>query len=201
VSESLRKSDVAVRLPETNGDADADHDDAKPMAVGPRRLEAVAPPPTLGTVTTLPTEFRDQTLPTDFRDQELAARDVYFSVLELRLRELVEIEKMRALEIRSLESEGEKQAAKIYALEVALFHSERRANELDRRWNSLAQVYDAAAAALVSAGGQLETIHQQASYKILMSCSRVIRRVPILNGLIHRLIAPFRGRSRAAQAS
>jgi hypothetical protein len=189
VSETLRKSDVAVRLPETNGDADADHD-SEPVPVRSRHLEAVAP--INGTVTTLPT---------DFRDQELAARDVYFAVLELRLRELVEIEKMRALEIRNLESEGEKQAAKIYALEVALFHSERRANELDRRWNSLAQVYDAAAAALVSAGGQLESIHQQASYRALMTCSRMIRRVPILNDLVHRLIAPFRGRSRAAQVS
>jgi hypothetical protein len=183
VSESLRKSDVAVRLPETNGDTDADQD-AEPVAAGSRRLGAVAP--TLGTVTTLPTAA--------FRERELAARDVYFAELQLRLRELVEIEKMRDLEIRSLESEGEMQAAKIYALEVALFHSERRANELDRRWNSLAQVYDAAAAALVTAGGQLEAIHQQASYKMLLACGRTVRRVPMLNRLLHALIALVRSR-------
>jgi len=182
VSETLRNSDVAVRLPESNGDADADQN-SEPVTVGPRRLEAVSP--TLGTVTTLPSVA--------LRERELAARDVYFAELELRLRELVEIEKMRDLEIRSLESEGEKQAAKIYALEVALFHSERRANELDRRWNSLAQVYDAVAAALVTAGGQLEAVHQQASYKILISCSRTVRRVPILNRFLHRTIALVRG--------
>ena len=85
-------------------------------------------------------------------------------------------------------------AAKIYALEVALFHSERRANELDRRWNSLAQVYDTAAAALVTAGGQLEAIHQQTSYKMLLTCSRTVRRVPILNRLLHRIIAVVRSR-------
>jgi hypothetical protein len=147
----------------------------------------------LGTVTTLPTAAN--------RERELAARDVYFAELELRLRELVEIEKMRDLEIRSLESEGEKQAAKIYALEVALFHSDRRANELDRRWNSLAQVYDAAAAALVTAGGQLEAIHQQTSYKMLMACSRTVRRVPLLNRLLHRVIAMVRGLSRSRKTS
>jgi hypothetical protein len=183
VSETLRKSDVAVRLPETNGDADADHD-SEPVTVGARRVEGAAP--TLGTVTTLPIA--------GYRERELAARDIYFAELELRLRELIEIEKMRDLEIRSLESEGEKQAAKIYALEVALFHSERRANELDRRWNSLAQVYDTAAAALVTAGGQLEAIHQQTSYKMLLTCSRTVRRVPILNRLLHRVIAVVRSR-------
>jgi hypothetical protein len=190
VSESLRKSDVAVRLPETNGDADADHD-AEEVTVGSRRLGAVAP--TLGTVTTLPTAA--------FRERELAARDVYFAELQLRLRELVEIEKMRDLEIRSLESEGEMQAAKIYALEVALFHSERRASELDRRWNSLAQVYDVAAAALVSAGGQLEAIHQQTSYKMLLACSRTVRRVPILNRILHTLVALARRHLRPQRAA
>jgi hypothetical protein len=189
VSETLRKSDVAVRLPETNGDADADHD-AEPVTVGSRRLEAVAS--TLGTVTTLPTAA--------YRERELAARDVYFAELELRLRELIEIEKMRDLEIRSLESEGEKQAAKIYALEVALFHSERRASELDRRWNSLAQVYDTAASALVVAGGQLEAIHHQTSYKMLMKCSRAVRRVPMLNRFLHRLIAVIRSHRRLQAA-
>lgn len=190
MSETLRKSDVAVRLPETNGDADADHD-SEPVAVGSRRLEAVAS--TLGTVTTLPTAA--------FRERELEARDVYFAELQLRLRELVEIEKMRDLEIRSLESEGEKQAAKIYALEVALFHAERRANELDRRWNALAQVYDAAAVSLVSAGGQLEAIHQQTSYKMLLACARTVRRVPVLNRVLHGLIAVVRSRRWSQGAS
>jgi hypothetical protein len=142
----------------------------------------------LGTVTTLPTAAH--------REREVAARDMYFAELELRLRELIEIEKMRDLEIRSLESEGEKQAAKIYALEVALFHSERRANELDRRWNSLAQVYDTAAAALVTAGGQLEAIHQQTSYKMLLACGRSVRRVPLLNRALHGLIAVVRRHKR-----
>ena len=190
MSETVRKSDVAVRLPETNGDADSDHD-SEPVTVGSRRLEAVAS--TLGTVTTLPTAA--------FRERELAARDVYFAELQLRLRELVEIEKMRDLEIRSLESEGEMQAAKIYALEVALFHSDRRANELDRRWNSLAQVYDAAAAALVTAGGQLEAIHQQTSYKMLLTCGRTVRRVPLLNRMLHGLIALARRHMRPRGAA
>lgn len=184
MSETLRKSDVAVRLSEANGDAAVD-DDSEPVTVAPRRLEAVEP--RLGTVTALPTSA--------VRDQELAARDIYFTELELRLRELIEVEKMRDLEIRCLESEGEKQAARIHALEIALFHSERRANELDRRWNALAEVYAAAATSLVSAGGQLESIHQQASYRILIVFSRTIRRVPVLNTMVHRLIAPFRGRS------
>jgi hypothetical protein len=126
------------------------------------------------------------------RDHEVAARDVYFAELELRLRELIEVEKMRDLEIRCLESEGEKQAARIHALEIALFHSERRANELERRWNALAQVYEAAAASLVVAGGTLEAIHQQTSYRAVMAANRLLRRVPVVRDLLQRLAARLR---------
>lgn len=119
-------------------------------------------------------------------DDEGFARDAYIAALELRIRELVEIEKMRDLEIRNLEAEAGQQADRIHSLEVALFHAERRGADLDRRWNDLAAVYEQAAAALVIAGGTLEQIHQQAGYRAILRLNRMIRTVPLLNRAVHR---------------
>ncbi len=90
---------------------------------------------------------------------------------------------MRDLEIRNLEIEGGQQADRIYSLEIALFHAERRGADLDRRWNELALVYEQAAAALVIAGGKLEQIHHQAGYRAILKLNRVVRRLRVLNWL------------------
>lgn len=136
-------------------------------------------------------------------DEESFARDAYIAALELRIRELVEIERMRDLEIRNLEAEAGQQADRIHSLEVALFHAERRAADLDRRWNDLALVYEKAAAALVVAGGKLEQIHHQTGYRAILALNRLARRASILKRIVGRSRsippAPVRGDTQATQ--
>jgi hypothetical protein len=182
VSEALRKSDIDVELSKVLDAASGNG--ASETTTSSRRLGVVQRP--MGIVTALPTTAEPI--------QETAPRDAYIGALELRLRELVEIETMRDIEIRNLESEAEQQAARIHTLEVALFHAERRANDLDRRWNALAEVYDAAAAALVVAGGKLEAIHHQTSYRVVLAISGALRRYPALYARLQRSLH----RSRAA---
>jgi len=184
VSEALHKSDIDVELSKVL-DA-ASKNGAAEVSTPSRRLGVVQRP--FGTVTALPTTAEPV--------QEALPRDAYISALELRLRELVEIETMRDIEIRNLESEAEQQAARIHTLEVALFHAERRANDLDRRWNALAEVYDAAAAALVVAGGKLEAIHHQTSYRLVLAVSRSIRHYPALYARLQRRL--HRNQTKAA---
>ena len=114
------------------------------------------------------------------------AQAEYVASLELRLAELVEIEKMRDLEIHHLEAELGQHADRAFELETALFHSERRAKDLERRWNDLAEVYETAASALVVAGGQLEAIQHQAGYRLVIRVSGLIRRYPSLYQSLHR---------------
>ena len=114
-------------------------------------------------------------------------RSDYLAGLELRLRELVEIERMRDLEIHRLEAEVELQSSHITELETALFHAERRGDDLDRRWNELAQVYEESAAALVEAGAQLEQIHEQASYKFVLAAGRALRKMPVVYTWLRRV--------------
>ena len=114
------------------------------------------------------------------------AQAEYVASLELRLAELVEIEKMRDLEIHHLEAELGQHADRAFELETALFHSERRAKDLERRWNDLAEVYETAASALVVAGGQLEAIQHQAGYRLVSRVSGLIRRYPSLYRSLHR---------------
>jgi hypothetical protein len=174
VSEALHRSDIDVELSKVL--ESASKNGASEVATPPRRFGVVQRP--MGLVTALPTTAEPI--------EEAAPREAYIAALELRLRELVEIETMRDIEIRNLESEAEQQAARIHTLEVALFHAERRANDLDRRWNSLAEVYDAAAAALVVAGGKLEAIHHQTGYRLILMVSRSLRRYPGLYGRLQR---------------
>ena len=115
-----------------------------------------------------------------------AAQAEYVASLELRLAELVEIEKMRDLEIHHLEAELGQHADRAFELETALFHSERRAKDLERRWNDLAEVYETAASALVVAGGQLEAIQHQAGYRLVIRLSGLIRRHPTIYRRLHR---------------
>lgn len=184
MSEALHKSDIDVELSKVL-DA-ASKNGAPEVSTSSRRLGVVQRP--FGTVTALPTTAEPV--------QKALPRDAYISALELRLRELVEIETMRDIEIRNLESEAEQQAARIHTLEVALFHAERRANDLDRRWNALAEVYDAAAAALVVAGGKLEAIHHQTSYRLVLSVSRSLRHYPTLYACLQRRL--HRNQTKAA---
>ena len=110
----------------------------------------------------------------------------YVASLELRLAELVEIEKMRDLEIHHLEAELGQNADRAFELEIALFHSERRGKDLERRWQDLAEVYETAAAALVVAGGQLEAIQNQSGYRLVLRLSGMIRRYPAVYKRLHQ---------------
>lgn len=119
-------------------------------------------------------------------ERAATAQASYVARLELRLAELVEIEKMRDLEIHHLEAELGQIADRAFELETALFHSERRAKDLERRWRELAEVYEAAAAALVIAGGQLEEIQHQAGYRLVLRANTFVRRYPAVYSRLHR---------------
>lgn len=184
MSDALHKSDIDVEV------SDVDELTSKvgtsEAVTSPRRLGVVER--ALGTVTALPAATKSV--------EDFAPREAYIAELELHIRELVEIEKMRDVEIRHLEAEAEQQAARIHALETALFHAERRANDLDRRWNALAEVYSSAAAALVVAGGKLEAIHQQAGYRAVLTISNTLRRYPALYTRLQRRLHRSRSRTR-----
>ncbi len=90
---------------------------------------------------------------------------------ELRMRELLEIEKMRNLEIAHFGDEVDEihrtKDRRITELDVALWHERRRADDLDRRWNELANEYEKVRADLDRTGAELVRIQSQRSYRIL----------------------------------
>lgn len=162
-------------------DAEPDADGVLRHRIEQRRLGA--PRPTLTVVHDAPATLEPVALP----EAPSTDRAAYLADLELQLRELAEIERMRDLEIHRLEADVERQSTRITELETALFHADRRANDLDRRWNELAEVYEATADALVRAGGQLEAIHDQPSYRLMLTMSRALRRRPAMYELLQRL--------------
>ncbi len=105
----------------------------------------------------------------------------------MRLHELTEIERMRDLEIARLEQELAEKSATIFDLETALFHAERRGDDLDRRWNELAGVYEETASALVETGARLDAVHRQTSYRLVLSLGRAIHQRPSLYRQLQRL--------------
>lgn len=102
---------------------------------------------------------------------------------DLKMRELVEIEKMRNLELARLEADFEEmeieKEQRISKLEVALWHSNRRADDLDRRWNELAQSYEQVKTDLERTGAALMALQQQRSYRLLTKCISIAKLEPL----------------------
>lgn len=98
----------------------------------------------------------------------------------LLMRELLEIVKMRNLEIAHFSDELDEihriKDARITELDVALWHERRRADDLDRRWNELAGGYEAVRSDLDRTGAELVRIQSQRSYRLL------VRTVALMKG-------------------
>ena len=105
---------------------------------------------------------------------------------DLRLRELIEVERMRDLEIARLEAELAEKNDAIFDLQTALFHAIRRGDDLDRRWNELAVTYEQTASRLVEAGGRLEAIESQAGYRVILRLTGFLRRRPVMYTTLRR---------------
>jgi septal ring factor EnvC (AmiA/AmiB activator) len=103
---------------------------------------------------------------------------------DLRLRELAEIEKMRNLEIMRFDDEIDEihktKDKRINQLTEDLWHANRRADDLDRRWNELARGYEQIKADLERTGAALVGIQQQKSYRTLLKIIAIAKGRPIL---------------------
>lgn len=95
------------------------------------------------------------------------------------MRELLEIEKMRNLEIAHFTDEVDEIHAtkdrRITELDVGLWHEKRRADDLDRRWNDLAREYEAIKSDLERTGSELMRIQSQPSYRLLMKTIALLK--------------------------
>jgi hypothetical protein len=125
--------------------------------------------------------------------EELSRLRTMIGDLELKVREQVELEHVRDLEIVRLERELEVTKTERTRLAEELFHATRRADDLDARWNALAVTYQECAEHLVEAGAQLESIHEQTSYRVVLAITAAMRRRPALYAMAKRL---FGGRAR-----
>lgn len=98
---------------------------------------------------------------------------------ELRIRELLQIEKMRNLEIARFDDEVDEihktKDRRINQLTEDLWHANRRADDLDRRWNELARSYEQLRTDLDRTGAALVTIQHQLSYRILVKCVSIAK--------------------------
>jgi len=107
-------------------------------------------------------------------DQSRGAED-----FELRMRELLEIEKMRNLEIAHFGDEVDEihrtKDKRITELDVALWHEKRRADDLDRRWNELAREYEKTKVDLDRTGAELVRIQSQRSYRVLLKLTALLK--------------------------
>lgn len=107
-------------------------------------------------------------------DQSRRAED-----FELRMRELLEIEKMRNLEIAHFGDEVDEihrtKDKRITELDVALWHEKRRADDLDRRWNELAREYEKTKVDLDRTGAELVRIQSQRSYRVLLKLTALLK--------------------------
>jgi hypothetical protein len=112
------------------------------------------------------------------------------ATLELQLREQLEIERMRDLELHQLETELEQKSNRLQAVDDALFHERRRSAELERRWNVLAASYEQTAASLVETGATLTAIASQRSYRLAVKLLRMIGRHRHERELLERLDRP-----------
>jgi GT2 family glycosyltransferase len=110
---------------------------------------------------------------------------------ELQIRELLEIEKMRNLEIANLERElgriKRRKNKRIKKLDLELWHENRRADDLDRKWNELAMEYERMQGDLERTGQALMAVQQKFSYRVFA------RAVWIAKGrAFHAVIRKFR---------
>ena len=107
-------------------------------------------------------------------DQSRGAED-----FELRMRELLEIEKMRNLEIAHFGDEVDEihrsKDRRITELDVALWHEKRRADDLDRRWNELAREYEKTKVDLDRTGAELVRIQTQRSYRVILKLTALLK--------------------------
>ena len=99
---------------------------------------------------------------------------------------------MRNLEIsRILDEDDEIQKMKdrrIRQLDVDLWHANRRADDLDRRWNELAKSYEQIKADLDRTGAELVRIQTQRSYRVLLKLIALLKGRS-LHALMQRLRA------------
>jgi hypothetical protein len=109
------------------------------------------------------------------------------ATLELQLREQLEIERMRDLELHQLETELEQKSNRLQAVDDALFHERRRSAELERRWNVLAASYEQTASSLVETGATLAMIHSQRSYRLAVRVLRLFGRHRSTTAILNRL--------------
>jgi hypothetical protein len=136
---------------------------------------------------------RGEEIAADLADELSHLRTVN-AELELKVREQIEVEHVRDLEIVRLEHELDETKGERTRLADELFHATRRADDLDRRWNALAATYEECAAHLVDAGAQLESIHAQMSYRVVLAISRSVRRWPAVYAMAKRLAGGRAGR-------
>ena len=115
--------------------------------------------------------------------------------MELEMRELVEIERMRNLEISRFDDEVDEihktKDRRINQLTEDLWHANRRADDLDRRWNELARSYEQVRTDLDRTGAELARIRGQRSYRVLVTLISIAKGRPIM-ALVARL-RPARG--------
>ena len=103
--------------------------------------------------------------------------------MELRMRELLEIEKMRNLEIAHFGDEVDEihrtKDRRITELDIALWHERRRADDLDRRWNELAREYEMTKSDLERTGAELVRVQSQRSYRMLQRLIAISKGGPL----------------------
>ncbi len=129
-----------------------------------RRFAVVRRPPDIGEEDAL-----------DGEEASFEALSERIASLELKLREQIEIERMRDLELGRLETELDQKSQRLQAVDDALFHERRRSAELERRWNVLAASYESTAKSLVETGATLKLIQSQRSYRIAVKILRIVR--------------------------
>lgn len=112
------------------------------------------------------------------------------AALELRCRELYEIEKMRNLELGRIDQEIDEihkaKDARINRLTEELWHSNRRADDLDRRWNELAKAYEAQKVAFEAVQAELAALRAQRSYRLLVVLVKIAKASPV-RALVQRV--------------
>lgn len=167
--------------PDDDGQSGADPSrDASARFGAPRRrgpLKAVREMAGPTTTFAYPVEQLEE-IESERLDLEREIKDLRAQVadLDLRVREQLEIERMRDLELGRLEQELEQKSQRLAATEIELFHERRRSAELDRRWNMLNALFEDTAASLVETGATLHAISSQRSYRALVALVRMMRR-------------------------
>jgi chromosome segregation ATPase len=111
--------------------------------------------------------------------------------LMLHIRELLEIEKMRNLEIACFDTEVDAihktKDKRINELAEELWHATRRGDDLDRRWNELALSYEQVRGDLDRTGEALNNLQAQRGYRLAMKITSLVS-----GGPVRRLVRKIR---------